>query len=96
MTDRPLPVIESTAREIVSRLRANEEAQQMARVAAASWSSTQEPQGLGNLRAAVGAFLRDAVGGQFQAGHASLVETCDLGGWRTPRPRSCVNRAAYG
>jgi hypothetical protein len=44
MTDNPIPVLEPTTAEIVSQLRAKEEAQQMARVAAAGWSSSQERQ----------------------------------------------------
>jgi hypothetical protein len=42
MTDKPIPVLEPTTAEIVSQLRAKEEAQQLARVAAAGWSSPQE------------------------------------------------------
>jgi hypothetical protein len=42
MTDKPIPVLEPATAEIVSQLRAKEEAQQMARVAAAGWSSPQQ------------------------------------------------------
>jgi hypothetical protein len=44
MNEKPIPVLEPTTAEIVSQLRAKEEAQQMAHVAAAGWSSSQERQ----------------------------------------------------
>jgi hypothetical protein len=42
MTERPIPVLEPTAREIVSRLQVKEEAQKLARVAAAGFGSSPQ------------------------------------------------------
>jgi hypothetical protein len=42
MTDKPIPVLEPTAREVVFRLQARDEAQRMARVAAGGFGTSSQ------------------------------------------------------